>query len=149
MFPTEEACAIKDIFCFEALANANNGTMYTDLFGAFPVRLFKNMQYIFVACIYDLNAIIVHPMPSRTDASMIDTFTEVIAILRSRDYHPALIVMDNKCSKAVETHIRTKKMIIQLVSPLNHRVNVAKRAITATVNMLCPLQLWDGFFSTG
>jgi hypothetical protein len=36
--------------------------MYTDLTGAFPVRSFKNMIYIFVAYIYDLNAIIVRPM---------------------------------------------------------------------------------------
>jgi hypothetical protein len=46
-------------------------------------------------------------------------------------------------------------MEIQLVPPHNHRVNAAKRAIStfkehfvaalATVNMLCPLQLWDEF----
>ena len=48
-----------DMFCFAALAAANTGTMYTDLTGAFPIRSFKNMQYIFVAYIYDLNAIIV------------------------------------------------------------------------------------------
>jgi hypothetical protein len=68
---------------------------------------------------------------------------------------PQLNVMDNECSKAVERHIRTKKLDIQLVSPHNHRVNAAERAITtfkehfvtalATVNMNCPLQLWDEF----
>jgi hypothetical protein len=64
MFPAHEACAVQDMFCFAALANAMTGTMYTDLTGAFPVRSFKNMQYILVVYIYDLNAIIVHPMPS-------------------------------------------------------------------------------------
>jgi hypothetical protein len=77
MFPAHEACAVQDMFCFAALANAMTCTMYTDLTGAFPVRSFKNMQYIFVVYIYDLNAIIVHPMPSRTKASFIATFTEV------------------------------------------------------------------------
>jgi hypothetical protein len=59
----------------------NLGTMYTDLTGAFLVRSFKNMQYIFVVYIYDLNTIIVRPMPSRTDASFITAFTEVFNIL--------------------------------------------------------------------
>jgi hypothetical protein len=60
-----------------------------------------------------------------------------------------------ECSKAIEKHIRTNKMNMQLMSPHNHRVNTAEQAITnfkehfvaalATVDMLCPLQLWDKF----
>jgi hypothetical protein len=63
--------------------------------------------------------------------------------------------MDNKCSKAIEKHIKKNKMKIQLVPPHNHYVNAAKRAIgtfkehfiaaLVTVDMLCPLQLWDKF----
>ena len=52
---------MQDMFCFAALANSNTGTMYKDLTGAFPVRSFKNMQYVFVAYVYDLNAIIACP----------------------------------------------------------------------------------------
>ncbi len=81
MFPAHEACAVQDMFCFATLADATTGTMYTDLTGAFPVRSFKNMQYIFVVYIYDLNAIIVHPMPSQTNTSFIAAFTEVFNIL--------------------------------------------------------------------
>jgi hypothetical protein len=81
MMPQQEACSMQDMFCFAALANANTGTMYTDLTGSFPVRSFKNMQYIFVAYVYDLNAIIVHAMPARTNAAMITAFKEVIAVL--------------------------------------------------------------------
>jgi hypothetical protein len=57
MFPIHKTCAVHDIFCFAALADAKAGTMYTDITGAFPVRFFKNMQYIIVAYIYDLNTI--------------------------------------------------------------------------------------------
>jgi hypothetical protein len=63
--------------------------------------------------------------------------------------------MDNECSKAVKQHIRSNKMEIQLVPLHNHCINAGKRAIStfkehfvttlATVNMLCPLQLWDKF----
>jgi hypothetical protein len=83
MFPVHKACAVQDMFCFAALADATSGTMYTDLIGAFPVRSFKNMQYIFVAYIYDLNTIIVRPMASRTDPSFIAAFTKVFAIQHS------------------------------------------------------------------
>jgi len=65
---------MQDVFCFAALANTITGIMYTDITGVFPVRSFKSMQYIFVAYVYDLNAIIVRAMPSRTDASMVTAF---------------------------------------------------------------------------
>ncbi len=105
MFPAHEACAAQDMLCSAALADATTGTMYTDLTGAFPVRSFKNMQYIFVAYIYDLNAIIICPMPSRTNASIIAALTKVFNILRAWEYQPALNVMDYECTKAVEKHI--------------------------------------------
>jgi hypothetical protein len=149
MFPIHEACAARNMFCCAALADATTGTMYTDITGAFPVRSFNNMQYIFVAYIYNLNAIIVRPMTNCTNASFITAFTEVFHILKAHQYQPVLNVMDNECSKAVEKHIKKNKMKIQLVPPHNHRVNAAKCAIgtfkehfvaaLATVDMLCPL----------
>ncbi len=58
---TQEVCSVQETFCFDSFANANTGTMYTNLTEAFPVRSFKNMQYIFVAYVYDydLNTIII------------------------------------------------------------------------------------------
>ncbi len=95
--------------------------MYTDLTGSFPVRSFKNMQYIFVAYVYDLNAIIVRAMPTRTiNAAMITAFKEVITVLQTRGFCPALHVMDNKCSTAVEQYICLEKINFQLVPPHNH-----------------------------
>jgi hypothetical protein len=155
MFHRQELCTMQDVFCFAALANAITGTMYTDITSAFPVCLFKNMQYIFVAYIYDLNAIIICAMPSRTDVSMVSAFTEVITILKAGGYQPTLNVMDNECSAPVENYIRSEKINIQLVPPHNHQDNAAEQAITtfkehliaalATMDMHCPLQLWDGF----
>ncbi len=88
MFLQQEICTMQDVFCFAALANNIMGTMYTDITGAFPVRLFKGMQYIFVAYVYDLNAIIVRAMPSCTDASMVTAFTEVITTLKAKRLPP-------------------------------------------------------------
>ncbi len=63
--------------------------------------------------------------------------------------------MDNKCCTAVEKYIRSENINIQIVPPHNHRANAAERAIAtfkehfiaalATVDQLCPLQLWDEF----
>ena len=129
--------------------------MYTDITGTFPVRSFKSMQYIFVAYVYDLNAIIVRAVPSCTDASLLTAFIEVIATLKAGGHTPALNVMDNECSAAVEKYIWSEKIGIQLVPPHNHCVNVAEWVIAtfkkhfigalATVDMHCPLQLWDEF----
>jgi hypothetical protein len=117
MFPPQEICAMQDVFCFTKLSNAITGTMYTDITNAFPVRSFKSMQYVFIAYIYNLNAIIVWAMPSCTDASMVQAFTRVISILKSGGYHPALIVMDNEYSAAVEKYIQPKHSTSNL-SPL-------------------------------
>jgi hypothetical protein len=155
MFPQHKLCAMQGVFCFAALTNAIMGTMYTDIPGAFPVRLFKSMQYIFVAYVYDLNVIIVCIMPYCTDASMVTAFTKVITILNAGGYQPALNVMDNECSAAIKKYIKFDNINIQLIPPHKHCVNAAERAIAtlkehfiaalATMDTHCPLQLWDEF----
>jgi hypothetical protein len=148
LVPTKEICAAHDMFCFAALANLHNGTIYTDGTSAFPVRSFQNMQ---TAYIYDLNAILIQAMPSRNDGAMIAAFTDIITNLNACGYAPMLNVMDNECSKAAKAHIRTNSMDIHLVPPHNHRVHAAELAIAtfkehfisalATVDKDYPLQL--------
>jgi hypothetical protein len=104
MFPPHKICAMQDMFCFAALADAIMGPMYTNITGAFTVCSFKSMQYVFVAYIYNLNAIIVRAMQSCTDASKVQAFTKVISMLKSGGYHPAQNVMDNKCSTTVKKY---------------------------------------------
>ena len=155
MNPTQQMCSALDMFCFAALADANEGTMYTDLTGKFPVRSYKNNQYIFVAYFYSLNAIIVRPMENRTDECMVATFKDIIDYLKSCGHQPHLNVMDNECSKAVQEYITSEEIAIQLVEPKDHRVNAAERAIQtfkhhfvaglATVDIDFPIQLWDEF----
>ncbi len=153
--PTEEICAAHDMFCFAALADLHLGTMYTDLTGAFPVHSFKNMQYVFVAYIYNLNAILVRAMPSKNNAAMIAAFSDILSTLAVHGYAPTLNVMDNECSKAFKAHIKANKMNVHLVPQHNHYINVAECAIAmfkehfigglANVDKNCPLQLWDEF----
>jgi hypothetical protein len=84
------------MFCFATLSYLNTGTKYTNLPGTFPVRSFKSMHYIFVAYIYNLNAILVRAMPSKNKAAMITAFAKILATLTARGYKPTLNVTDNK-----------------------------------------------------
>jgi hypothetical protein len=68
-------------------------------------------------------------MPSKNNGTMIDAFTNILATLTARDYHPTLNVMDNECSKAVVAHIQKNDTNIHLVPPHNQRVNAAERTI--------------------
>ena len=47
MNPPEQMCSAVDdeMFCFAALADANEDTMYSDLTGRFPIQSYKGMQY--------------------------------------------------------------------------------------------------------
>jgi hypothetical protein len=149
--PDKEICAAHDMFCIATLADLNTDTMYTNLPGEFLVCSFKPMQYIFVAYLYNLNAILMHAMPSKNDAAMITTFTKILAALAACGYKPTLNITDNKCSKMVEAYIKSNKMDIHHVPPHNHQINAAECAIAtfkehfiaglATVNRNCPLQL--------
>ena len=155
MNPPQQMCSALDMFCFAALADANEGTMYTDLTGKFPVRSYKNNQYVFVAYFYSINDILVRAMPNRADASMVATFKDIIGHLKSCGHQPQMNVMDNECSKAVKTYINSENINIQLVEPHDHHVNTAERAIQtfkhhfiaglATVDIDFPIQLWDEF----
>ena len=64
MNPPQHACGVTEdtMSCFAVLADAIGGTIYSNLMGRFPVQSFSGMQYIFVAYIYRINAIILRPM---------------------------------------------------------------------------------------
>jgi hypothetical protein len=65
------------------------------------------MQYVFMAYIYNLNAMLVHTMPSKNSGAMFAAFTNILTNLKSHGYAPTLNVMDNECSKAMEAHINS------------------------------------------
>jgi hypothetical protein len=118
--PIEELCSANDMFCFAALANLHTKTMDTNGTGAFLVGSFCNMQYVFEAYIYNLNAIRAHAMPSKTNEAMIAAFTDLLTGLNAHGYSPTLNIMDRECSKAVKVHIQSNHMNIHLVPPHNH-----------------------------
>ena len=156
--PQEAFTAIDDeMFCFAMLADKNEGTVYSDLAGKFPVQSYEGHLYLFVCYVYSKNAIIMRTMTSRSDESMVETFKSVYEFLKKYNCSPKLHVLDNECSKAVQNFVEKENTNIQLVKPRNHRVNAAETAIKSakyhiiaglqTIDPDCPLQLWSKFTS--
>ena len=142
-----------EVFCFAALADQTTGTIYTDLTGRFPVRSLHSNQCIFLAYVYDANAILVRPMKTRETPSMLKAFKDIYEHLEAINMQPKLHIMDNECSRKIQNYITTNRDTkIQFVKANSHRFNSAERAIHTFKNYfiagLCtfhkkiPLLLW-------
>mmetsp|Transcript_2185 Transcript_2185/g.4700 ORF Transcript_2185/g.4700 Transcript_2185/m.4700 type:complete len:163 (+) Transcript_2185:105-593(+) len=84
---------------------------------------------MFMLIDYTTNSILVQPIPSATDKSMINSFTKKINYLTSKGFKPVLNVIDNVASKAIQAHLKKYNIKLQLVEPHTHRINAAERAI--------------------
>ena len=154
MNPPQQLCNANgnEIFIYDALADNINGVMYSDLSGRFPVELYWGRQYIFIAYIYYENVILMQTMKNRTDICRVLVFKDVYDCLKERKCKPKLNIMDNECSKAVQTFIKEQEVPIQIVEPGNHHVYAAEMGVKtgkyhlifslATVTKSSPLQLW-------
>ena len=154
MVPDDEHLdGMNNVFCFAALADKHNRTLYTDATGALPVRSLDGHQYYFIAYDYDLNYIFAIPMANLTDDAIIAAFEDVFGQLKKKGYAPRFNVTDNQAAAAIKKFLTKEECKWQFVEPSNHRVNAAERAIQTYKNHfisgLCttdpdwPLQLWD------
>ena len=73
------------------------------------------MNHIFVAYVYNINAILVRTLATRCNATMIDTFKYIYEYLKVRNLAQKLHILDNECSKAVQKYVKSEKVEIQLV----------------------------------
>ena len=81
--PPQQICTAIDheMFCFAALAGVNDDTIDSYLTGKFPVRPFSGMNYIFIAYMYRINAILIKPTKGMNDDNMVTLFKEIYAEL--------------------------------------------------------------------
>ena len=128
------------------------GLLCTDQTGAFPVTSTKSNRYIMVAHHYDSNAILVRPLPSRSQYHLQQAFTSIYDTLSNAGHQPTEIRLDNEAPMSLRKYFKKRKMNFQLVPPNNHRRNYAEKAINTFKNHfiagLCtlhkhfPLDLW-------
>jgi hypothetical protein len=107
----------------------NQGHLYTDLTGKFPVRSSKGNSYVMVFYIYDCNYVKVIPMKSRSSLEWVKAYDSVHQELIVKGFKPKLQTLDNEASTALKNSFTVNDIAYQLVPPHCHRRNAAERAI--------------------
>jgi hypothetical protein len=114
------------------LGNKNlvdQGQLYTDLTGKFPVRSGKGNSYVMVCYVYDCNYVKVIPMKSRSASEWVKSYDTVHQELAVKGFKPKLQTLDNEASVALKNFFTVNDIDYQLVPPHCHHRNAAERAI--------------------
>jgi hypothetical protein len=131
----------------------DQGQLYTDLTGKFPVRSSKGHSYVIVCYINDCNYVKVIPMKSRSASEWVKAYDSVHQELTVKSFKPKLQTLDNEASTALNNFFTVNDIAYQLVPPHCYRCNAAERAIRtfkehfvaglSSVDPSFPLHLWD------
>jgi hypothetical protein len=107
----------------------DQGQLYTDLTGKFPVRSSKGNWYVMVCYVFDCNYVKVLPMKSRSASEWVKAYDLIHQELTAKGFKPKLQTLDNEASMALKNFFTTNDVEYQLVPPHWHRRNAAERAI--------------------
>jgi hypothetical protein len=131
----------------------DQGQLYTDLAGKFPVRSSKGNSYVMVCYIYDCNYVKDIPVKSRSASEWVKSYDSVHQELTLKGFKPKLQTLDNEASAALKNVFTEHDIAYQLVPPHCHRRNASERAIRtvkehfvaglSSVYPSFPLHLWD------
>jgi hypothetical protein len=131
----------------------DQGQLYTDLTGKFPVRSSKGNSYIMVCYVYDCNYVKVVPMKSRSALEWVKAYYHIHQELTAKGFKPKLQTLDNETSATLKNFFTANDVDDQLVPPHFHRRNAAERVIKtfkehfvtglSSVVPTFPLHLWD------
>jgi hypothetical protein len=131
----------------------NQGQLYTNLTGKFPVRSSKGNLYVMVCYVYDCNYVKVVPMKSRSASEWVNAYDHIHQELTDKGFTPKLQTLDNEASAALKHVFTANDVEYQLVPTHCQRRNAAERAIQtfkehfvaglSSVDPTFPLHLWD------
>jgi hypothetical protein len=116
----------------------DQGQLYTDLTGKFPVRSSKGNSYVMVCYIYDCKYVKVILMKSRSASEWVKSYDRVHQELTVKGFKPKLQTLDNEASAALKNFFTVNDIADQLVPPHCHRRNAAERAIRTFKEHLWP-----------
>jgi hypothetical protein len=103
----------------------DQGQLYTDLTGKFPVRSSKGKFYVMVCYIYDCNYVKVVPMKSSSASEWVKAYDSVHQELTVKGFKPKLQTLDNEASAALKNFFTVNDIAYQLVPPHCYRRNAA------------------------
>jgi hypothetical protein len=134
----------------------DQGQLYTDLTGKFPVRSSKGNSYVMVWYISDCNYVKVIFMKSRSASEWVKSYGSIHQELTVKGFKPKLQTLDKEASTSLKNYSTVNDIAYQLVSPHCHRRNAAERAFRtfkehfvaglSSVDPSFPLHLWDRLF---
>jgi hypothetical protein len=107
----------------------DQGQLYNDVTGKFPVRSSKGNSYVMVCYIYDCNYVKVIPMKSRSASEWVKAYDSVHQELTVKGIKPRLQTLDNEASAALNNFFTANDIAYQVVPPHCHRRNADERAI--------------------
>ena len=110
--------------------------IYTDQTGKFPIQSSQGYKYAVICYAYSCNAILAHPIKSRSANELLMAYQHFYTILHNSGLSPQMHKMDNETSADIEHFIATQNAAIQYVPPDNHHTNAAEQAI----------QTWKNYF---
>ena len=106
-----------------------NNNMYTDQTGKFPHISSCGNQYQMIAYHADSNSIWMEPMKNRKEGEMIQAQSQALIIMKSYGIITTKQVLNNEASAAYKDAISKSNMTYQLVTPNEHRRNIAEKSI--------------------
>jgi hypothetical protein len=80
----------------------DQGQLYTDLTGKFPVRSSKGNPYVMVCYVYDCNYVKVIPVKSRSASEWVKAYDTIHQELTVKGFKPKLQTLDNEASSALK-----------------------------------------------
>jgi hypothetical protein len=107
----------------------DQGQLYTDLTGKFPVRSSEGNSYVMVCYVYDWNYVKVIPIKSRSALEWVKAYDHINQELTVKGFNPKLQTLNNEASTALKHFFTANDVAYQLVSPHCPRRNAAERAI--------------------
>ncbi|OEU19979.1 hypothetical protein FRACYDRAFT_182300, partial [Fragilariopsis cylindrus CCMP1102] len=126
-----------------------------DLPGRYPVTSARGHKYIMVMYDYDTNYINAVPIRSRKSSELVAAFKFCYDELKERGFTARVMRLDNEISTELIAAIGELNLDYQIVSPGDHRLNHAERAIQTFKSKLIafregadpsfPKNCWDLF----
>jgi hypothetical protein len=116
----------------------DQGQLYTDLTGKFPLLSSKGNYYVLVCYIYDCNYVKVIPMKSRSTSEWFKAYDSIHQDLSVKGFKPKLQTLDNEASTALKNFFTVNDTAYQLVPPHCHRRNMQDAPSGLSRNTLRP-----------
>jgi hypothetical protein len=85
----------------------DQGQLYMDLTGKFPVRSSKGNWYVMVCYVFDCNYVKVLPMKSNSASEWVKAYDLIHQELTSKGFKPKLQTLDNEASLALKNFFTT------------------------------------------